>query len=277
MIKGKIAKRNSIMFVIVTAALLFTISILMLERSTILSAYKATSLALATHKSAPPLVEHNVATLLNAAYETFKIPNYGIIHIGARNADELPIYMNKNIKDVLWIEADTTAENNLIKKVAQHSGSKVAIFAATNTNGNITLRTTSNDGYSSSILKLKNHVFMSPDVVEAREITVPQRRLDDYLRKNNNAKPVIYNTLVIDVQGAELIALQGAVRTLQHIDAIIAEVNFDDLYAGGVHVNSLDNFCKAQGFTRVASISVNRAYGDALYVKNRFCTFKQAI
>ena len=208
---------------------------------------------------------------MQQSYEAFHIPKHGIIHVGAHRAEELPIYTKFNIQDVLWIEADPTAEKNLLATTAKHPGSKVAIFAATDQNGTIDLNVTSNDGHSSSILKLKNHLIMRPDVIETQVINVPQKRVDDYLHENTSLNNTKYNMLVMDIQGAELVALRGMIETLPQIDAIIAEVNYDELYEGAASIVELDAFLLQHGFLRVDGISVNRAYGDALYVKSKFC------
>lgn len=216
----------------------------------------------------------SVNILMQKAYATFRIPQHGVIHIGARFAEELPIYTHYNVKDILWIEADPVAEKKLLEKTATHPGSMVAMFAATDQNGVIDLHVT-NNGDSSSILKLKNHLFMTQNVVESGVVSVPQRRLDDYLNENQNLKDNKYNTLVMDIQGAELVALKGAIQTLQHIDAIISEINYDELYEGAASVTDLDAFLLKHGFLRVDTISANRFYGDALYVKSEFYMHKK--
>lgn len=220
-----------------------------------------------------PTPDH-VETLLKQANQTFHIPLHGIIHIGARYAEEIEIYKYFKINDILWIEADPTAEQKLREATAKSPGSKLAFFAATDKNGIIDLHRTTNDGHSSSILKLKNHIFMSPTVLEDQILTVQQRRLDDYLNENNDLKNIHYNIIVIDIQGAELVALSGAIKTLHNIDAIIAEVNYDELYAGAVRLDDLDAFLLKHHFIRTDTLSVNRAYGNALYVKDSFFGFR---
>lgn len=209
----------------------------------------------------------SVYEFVRKAYYTFGVPRKGLIHVGAREAEELEYYMDHDVKDVLWIEADPAAEQPLKKAVAKHPGSKVAMFAATDENGTIMLHKTSNTGHSSSILKLKNHLIHYPSIVETEVVKVPQRRLDDYLSPEDKQH---YNIIVMDIQGAELIALHGAFKTLETVDAIIAEVNYDELYEGGVLIGDLDAFLAKFGFTRVDVISIAYYTGDALYIKNKF-------
>lgn len=217
-------------------------------------------------------VRSPVYEFLRKAYYTFGIEKKSIIHVGAREAEELSIYESHDIYHILWIEADPEAEKKLRSVVKNHPLSRVEIFAATDQNGIITLRKTSNDGHSSSILKLKNHLLHYPSIVESKTFDVPQKRLDDFLTAEEKEQ---YNIIVLDIQGAELIALKGAENTLKHIDAIITELNYDELYEGAVLVQNLDQYLLAQGFTRVDTISIAPYTGDALYVKNKF--FKQSL
>lgn len=213
-----------------------------------------------------------VWTFLTKSYYTFGIPKKGIIHIGARYAEELDIYQSYNIPNILWIEADPEAEAQLKSVIANHPNSHLAMFAATDKNGRITFHKTSNDGHSSSILSLNKHLLHYPTIVESKTFEVEQKRIDDFLSPSEKA---LYNIIVIDVQGAELIALKGAEKTLENIDAIISELNYDELYAGSVLVNDLDHYLASKGFTRVDTISIAPYTGDALYIKNEF--FKQTL
>lgn len=215
-------------------------------------------------------IRSSVYEFLRKAFYTFGIEKKGIIHIGARHAEELDLYESHGIHNILWIEADPEAEEKLNFATKNHPQSQVAIFAATDQNGTITLRKTSNDGHSSSILKLKNHLIHYPNIKEVKAFEVPQKRLDDFISEKER-----YNIIVIDVQGAELTALKGAEETLKHTDAIIAELNYDELYEGAVLVQTLDQYLLSHGFTRVDTISIAPYTGDALYIKNKF--FKQSI
>jgi FkbM family methyltransferase len=214
----------------------------------------------------------SVFEFLTKSYYTFGIPKKGVIHVGARYAEELDIYKSYKIPNVLWIEADPEAEEKLKSVLTDHPASRLAIFAATNTNGRITFHKTSNDGHSSSILSLKKHLLHYPTIIENKTFEVEQKRIDDFL---SPAEKALYNIIVIDVQGAELITLKGTEKTLETIDAIIAELNYDELYEGGVLIKDLDNYLLSKGFTRVDTVSIAPYTGDALYIKNRF--FKQHI
>ena len=71
----------------------------------------------------------------------------------------------------------------------------------------------------------------------------------------------------VDVQGWELEVFKGAARTLENIDIIYSEVNFEELYKGCCLVGDLDTFLGNYGFIRVLTNAKPRTWGDALYLK----------
>lgn len=217
--------------------------------------------------------DYGTGGLLKTAYDLFKIPKKGLIHVGASRAEELGVYTSTfGLKDILYIEANPENEADLKKATEKVPGAKVAIFAASDTNGQVDFHVTSNKGLSSSLLKLNKHRKMSPDVKDAKTIKVEQKRLDDYLKTTDDGG-VKYNFMVVDTQGAELLVFKGSQETLKHIDAIVSELNYDELYTGGVLLPDLDNFLLQNGFYRVATDAVMRGYGDGLYIKKSICSY----
>jgi len=78
------------------------------------------------------------------------------------------------------------------------------------------------------------------------KITVPVVTVDRWVRDNGN--PDI-QLMKLDIQGYELIALEGAVRTLQHATvAVYTEIWFNPVYEGGALFSDLDRFLREQGF-----------------------------
>jgi hypothetical protein len=71
----------------------------------------------------------------------------------------------------------------------------------------------------------------------------------------------------IDVQGAELMVLQGATELLKHIDLIYTEVNIEEVYKGCCLMSDLDRFLEPFGFVRVTTKMTDWNWGDALYQK----------
>ncbi len=120
---------------------------------------------------------------------------------------------------------------------------------------------------SRSILDLKGHREIYPAITEVAKVTVAARTLDALMAEKGLAS-ADFNILNIDIQGAELLGLKGAENTLTDIEAVNTEVNFDELYEGGVLIHELDDFLALRGFKRVAiTTPFHHAWGDAFYVR----------
>lgn len=203
--------------------------------------------------------------LLLQAKNVFQIDIKGVIHIGASTGQENELYKSLDVP-VLWIEADPDTYNKLTNNV-HPDGDKVITknFAVSNKDGTATFFRTNNED-SSSLLELKDHKMVYPDVSFKENITVVTKKLDSYFKESKtNSKR--YNAIVIDIQGAELMALEGAVDTLKNISCIISEVNYGELYAGAVRIWELDAFLLKHGFIRLDTGTASVGAGDALYVK----------
>jgi hypothetical protein len=121
-----------------------------------------------------------------------------------------------------------------------------------------------NQGMSSSILKPKIHSIQYPHIVFNETEEVEMRRLDEI-----NLDFLKFNLINIDVQGYEMEVFKGSVKTLNHIDYIISEINRDEVYENCSRVEELDVFLKEFGFERVETNWEGKTWGDALYIKNK--------
>jgi 2-O-methyltransferase len=72
----------------------------------------------------------------------------------------------------------------------------------------------------------------------------------------------------LDVQGAELMVLEGATTTLRTVDMIWLEVELRELYEGQPLVDDVERFMRAHGFTKALEY-LREIDGDQLYVKPR--------
>ena len=204
--------------------------------------------------------------LFKIAYENFAIERKGIIHIGAHMAEELPLYLAFGAQNILWIEANPKLKTALKKRLAHHKGSKCLFFAASNEESEANFCFTPQAPTCSSLLSPARIVERIPHMRQQERIRVQQKRLDDVMRAENILHN--YNVMLIDVQGAELKALQGSTETLRHIDALILEVAWCASYAGGARLHELDDFLRAHNFIRMETLIDTRLIdGDALYVK----------
>jgi FkbM family methyltransferase len=180
--------------------------------------------------------------------------------------EERALYNTINIgdKDTLWIEAigeivgyvKKINENiNIVQAVITDKDDEELSFMITN------------NKESSSIFNFGTHAIEHPQVFE-----IERRRLKSItlntLFERNNIPHDRYDFINIDIQGAELKALKGAVRILPHIKAIYAEVNEKMLYEGAALLPELDEYLAAFNFKRVITNMTRHGWGDALYIKN---------
>ncbi|MEG4282323.1 FkbM family methyltransferase [Microcoleus sp. A006_D1] len=190
----------------------------------------------------------------------------GLIHIGAHEGQEMKEYQAMGVPKVLFIEANPSVFERLKQNIAGIPNVWAANCAVSNENGTVNLRVNSHD-MSSSILPLKLHKDIYPGMVEVNQVTVISKTLDS-LMEQSPFTPPDFNIINIDIQGAELLAFQGAVETLKYIDAIITEVNREELYEGCALIDQIDDFLSSYGFVRVAMANPSHpSWGDAFYVK----------
>lgn len=198
---------------------------------------------------------------------THRISPRGIIHAGAHEGTELPWYQSCGFQKILFIEANPAAFEKLRMNAGDAAGVSVVNRAVTDKAGPVFLNVTNFD-QSSSILALGTHLQHYPGVEAVQSVVVEGATLDAVLEENR-LDPTEFNFLTMDIQGAELLALRGAVATLGHIQVIITEIHFENLYQGCAQIDDIDLLLESHGFDRVNTYSIHRAWGDAVYVKLR--------
>lgn len=195
----------------------------------------------------------------------------GVIHIGAHEGKELERYQAMGVERVLFIEANPAVFERLQTSIAGCANVEAVNCAISNANGTVTLHITSMD-QSSSILSLKRHKDLYPDIQETHQLIVNSKTLDTLL-KELELNPSDFNILNMDIQGAELLALEGATNWLKYVDAINTEVNYEELYEGCALIDQVDDFLEKHGFERVATTSpYHPSWGDAFYVRTSVIT-----
>ena len=212
---------------------------------------------------------------LDSKFQQYNLHPRGVIHIGAHHGQELPLYLKMGFKRALLVEANPSVFASLKKKVDQllHNFPKerrcqvdLVNFAITSSDGEAELRSNANSE-SSSLLALKGHLELFPQMIEVERVRVPSRTLDSLVASvDPNYKN--FNFLNVDVQGAELLVLSNGLRTLANIDAVCCEINFSELYEGCALAWQLDEFLRLHGFERICTHHPHRLeWGDALYLK----------
>ena len=170
----------------------------------------------------------------------------GVVQVGAHRGQETNEFLTLFPDRILLIEALPHLVKHLIELYKDNPQIKVVHCAISNHDGKANFNVLSNE-MSSSLLPLKIHAEIYPEIVKIREIEVPCMRLDSLIEKVG-ARFIDYNFLDIDVQGG---------------------INREELYEGCILEPELTAFLKKNGFEKKAETNpYHYMWGDAFYVRN---------
>ncbi|WP_051471563.1 FkbM family methyltransferase [Patulibacter minatonensis] len=125
-----------------------------------------------------------------------------------------------------------------------HARLRVVDAAVSDEEGTAEFHISRSDDCSSLLPVTDTHIETFPDSVAVESVPVRIVRIDAVLDAPI-ARPAL---LKIDVQGAELGALRGAVGVLDQFDAILVEVSFAELYGGQALASDIIRFLDDHGF-----------------------------
>ena len=172
--------------------------------------------------------------LLNPDYLSYLLITNNIkinkcIHVGAHKCEELPIYINLGLSN-----------NDIILNKA-------------------------NDTSSSSILDMYIHKEVYPTISYVNNEKSKSITIDTFLHLHNINREE-YNFLNIAIQGAELLALKGAINYLKYVNIIYIKIHEMELYKNCASIKDLDEFLGGYNFRRIITIMTDKGWGDALYI-----------
>lgn len=189
----------------------------------------------------------------------------GAFHIGAHNCEEMPFYHKLGIKnaDIIWIDAIPTKVSeaiiigipNVYNAVITDNDDEEIIF-------NI-----SNNGQSSSLLQLGTHLQEYPNIIFIDTIKQKSITIDTFFSRNN-ILPSKYNFWNFHIQGAELMALKGAIQSIIYAKVIYVKVNEKEVYINCGLIDDIDEFLYKYNFKRVLTCITKHGWGDALYISD---------
>lgn len=188
-------------------------------------------------------------SLLEAAANVFKFKTTGIITVGASKGNLMELYKAMGIKNIIWIDADAKAAENIKTAPGKDISLQTYSFAVSDTSGQIYFKT---DGTGKVVKD-----------ADAKAIKIESKKLDDFMKNIANRND--FNAMFLDVEGYELKILMGAHNTLNTINYIICEVD----YKSNINDNvvQIDSFLTKRGFLRADTKSKNSRSGFALYVR----------
>jgi FkbM family methyltransferase len=205
------------------------------------------------------------------------IAKVGVLHVGADVGQEVTQYLEYGFKTITLIEANPECCEILFSKFGGDPRIKIFNYAICDRQGIVDFHIhTSRSGSTepASILPMKRFKEIVKTLKTTKTISVPAITLDGLFQKHQ-LQFGAYNFINIDIQGAELLALQGALKVLDSIDVIVSEVNVVEMYENGALEDDVVRFLEKQGFDRKHAIyhvlydntSTFPAWGESLFVK----------
>lgn len=195
----------------------------------------------------------------------------GILHIGAHLGEEFEDYKANDVEYIVWVEANDSLLPSLKQKTKDEGIIQHYVNAALSDKDNETVQfNITNNGQSSSILDFGTHSNHYPDISIIEKRSVQTCRMDSLCKNNPNIDLGKVQFVNLDIQGAELLALQGfgdLLKEYSNITAIYSEINLEQLYVNAPIVYEIDSYLFKFGFKRRLTHVVEQQWGDALYVR----------
>lgn len=203
---------------------------------------------------------------LNQLVHKYDLNIKGIIHGGAHHAEESDIYEQIGVSNVVWIEANPDKCNIATQKVKHLVNNKIINSAILDISDEEVTFNITNNGESSSLLKLKEHKKFYPNIDIVQTIRVRTKTIKKIF-EDEQLDITQYNFLNLDLQGIELKALKSLENFIDHIDYVYTEVNRSELYENCDTIDEIDAFLKTKGFERFETEWTHAEWGDALYIR----------
>jgi FkbM family methyltransferase len=203
-------------------------------------------------------------------FSKYNVKATEVLHVGANKGQETDAYIRNGITRIDYIEA---LEHVFHKLSAIHFHEKydniISCFKAcvSNVDGQeVTFNISNNEAQSSSFLEFGTHSKEHPTVEFIDKVKLITTRLDTFL-DSNQIKRYRGGLLNLDIQGAELLALEGLGRYISEFDYIYCEVNKEELYKGCAMVWEIDEYLSKHGFIGVEEKWTNHSWGDKFYIR----------
>jgi FkbM family methyltransferase len=207
----------------------------------------------------------------------------GVVHLGGHRGEELLVYLALGFQQILLVEPDPSCYSDLrdvtalVERTMQKAGrflekeftTRLATVnaAASDQDGTATLFRTAFSPANSMFKPESEKDWMR--VTDS--IEVDTRTVDRIVAElGPDWSECGFNFMRLNIQGAEMLALRGASKTLENMDLLYVEVNFDERYPGAPSAKEIESWLATRGFTAVERYKHDRDFdnvGDILFVK----------
>jgi FkbM family methyltransferase len=189
----------------------------------------------------------------------------GVLHLGAHLAEEENDYIREGWarkNKIIWVESQSKLVEILRSKLDPKNSRVIEATIWSEQGINLIFKET-NNSQSSSVLNLRSHAEKYPEIIVVSEYNKISTTLNELFPGE-----ISFDFINLDLQGAELKALEGFGQLPKKVKWIYTEINKEELYEKCARIDELDAYLGKQGFRRVASQWVIRkGWGDALYAR----------
>lgn len=198
---------------------------------------------------------------------------HGVIHVGANEGQEREQYAELGLT-VLWIEPIPQSFQALQENLRGFP-QQWAVQALVTDRDDVEydFNVANNGGAASSLLAPKEMYDYWPDMrfdrtIQLRSVTLPS------LLEREQVDPGLYDTLILDVQGAELLILEGAGPNLEGFRYVRTEVANYEAYKCCCQLEDIVGFMNRHHYREIARHkfarhSHGRAYFDLVFERIR--------
>lgn len=162
-----------------------------------------------------------------------------LVHVGASEGQEREVYKDL---DVLWVEPIPDVFERLKKNILPYPKQRAIQAVLAESRRRVSLGVSNNNGESSSIFPLKEHLNLHPKIHYDAYLEMKAETLDGILKEE------VFDALIMDVQGAELLVLKGGAESVPRFKFIKAEAWSVEAYRGCCLESDLINHLQGQGF-----------------------------
>lgn len=189
----------------------------------------------------------------------------GILHIGANRGQEAEFYNKHGIRNVVWVEALNHVYSDLVSNVSKYGHTCINACVSDKEGQKVTFHESNNEAQSSSFLNLGTHKQAHPEVNYVKDHEMITTTIET-LYKSHNLSGL--DMLVMDIQGAEMLALKGAGDLLNEFKYAYLEVNTNYVYEGCALLPEIEKYLSKYGFKKAEErIFKQWGWGDALFIK----------
>jgi len=196
----------------------------------------------------------------------------GIFHLGAHRGGEAPIYEWFG-KKAIWIEANPKIFLDLCINIKKYKNQKSYCRLITDqVDKKYSFNISNNDSASSSIFEFgklsvgKENLWPQKKPLKFIDSIKLSSTTIDFFVIENKININEYNHWVIDLQGAELLALKGAIKSLNKCQSILIEVSDGEVYKKSPNYKEIIEFLELHNFK--LQNQINSKHCNIMFEKN---------